>query len=158
MPTVITADEYLTVNSIPLATPGWRALSMAPLLDDPPMRGADGLIPQASGRRPFIRRRDSDVRTFPFAVFGHFDHEGTPYDDRRMGAIENLEYLKANLGIASSSGDGTVPAVWHRRDDSEWIADVHVIGFVGARKVGGGVVIRTTLDLSIPAGIFVESP
>jgi hypothetical protein len=148
----VPTGEYLTVNSIDLFVDGaWRAASLAALLDAPAVRGADQGLWRATGRRGRRRYVDESVRTIPLHVFGMNDHAGVAHSDPRMGLVANAEYLQANLGIGSSSGDGSVTCVWHRRDSSTKTFSAYVVGLVGFRKQAP-IWATTTLDLVVPAG------
>lgn len=153
MPVVVTASEYLTVNGVILATPAWRVLDLSALLDETDLRGDDWIIPGAAGQLPQRRTRDRSRRTFPFAVFGEQDQNGGSYANPRVGLVANVEYLRANLGVATVSAAGTVTAVWTRPDASTKSAAVHVYGPIGGRKLSPTTLL-TTIDLSVPAGVF----
>lgn len=159
MPTVITRTYYLEINGIPLATPAWECPDLSPLLDDPQLRGADGILPYVNGGVPYRRRINPTVYTLALDVFGDQDHEGDPYDDAFEGLLTNFDYLKANLGLASETGDGTVGAIFHRGDLDQLTAEVHFLGFKGSRTSGSGTpsLLRTTFDISVPVGRFTET-
>lgn len=146
-------DEYLVVNGITLCIRAFQITSLAALLDDAPLRGDDRIVPGATGVLPYKRRRTVSVRTLPLFVDGAWDRLDAAVANPRNGLIANLEWLKANLGIALASGDGTVTAVWHRPDGSTKTAAVHVLGLIGVQKTSPATAM-TTLDLSIPAGVF----
>lgn len=150
---VIVEDTWLEINSIPLATPAWLITDLSPLLDSASVRGQDRLLPGAAGVRPLLRRRTVTRLTFPVVIFGDVDQDGATIADPRMGMVTNKEYLETNLGIGLTVDDGTVPAIWHRRNATTKTADVHVLGFHGSRTLGE-FTLRTTLDISIPAGRF----
>lgn len=148
------ADEYLELNGISLHVPGaWRAASLAALLDDAPTRGSDLMLPGATGQRGRRRRRDRSVRTIPMHIFGVNNVSGTPYADRKLGLVINAEYLKANIGIAYATGNGTVTATWHRTDGSTKTAAVHVLGLIGSVK-HAPYWATSSIDISVPLGVF----
>lgn len=153
---LITRDWYLEVNSIPLATPAWEIPDLSGLLDSGALRGSDRLLPGATGVRPHRRRRTVWVVTFPLDVVGDVDEDGDPVTDPNEGVNEHMAYLNANLGFADGTGDGTVPCVFHRGGSlTNWAADVHFLGFKGSQKLGE-FLVRTTFDISIPAGAWEE--
>lgn len=152
----ITRTWYLEVNSIPLATPAWEIPDLSALLDSGVLRGADRTLPGAAGVRAQKRRRNVWVVTFPLDVMGDKDSDGSAISDPNEGVNLHMEYLNEHLGFASETGDGTVPAVFHRGDLPEWTADVHFLGFKGSQKQGE-FLVRTTFDLSIPAGRWEEA-
>lgn len=152
---LITRDWYLELNSVPLACPAWEVPDLSPLLDSGTLRGADVIIPGVEGVVPNRRRRTVHVVTLPFDVMGDVDVDGNPTADPLTGTVEHLDYLGGQLGFASGVDDGTVPAVFHRGDLTSLTADVHFLGFKGSQKQGE-FLVRTTFDLSIPSGAWVE--
>lgn len=151
----VTRTWYLEINSVPLATHAWEIPDLSPLLDSGTLRGTDRLLPGAAGVRALPRRRTVTVLTFPLDVVGDVDDDGVAIADPNEGVNEHMAYLNANLGFASATGDGTVPAVFHRGDLPSWTADVHFLGFKGSQKLGE-FLVRTTFDISIPAGAWEE--
>lgn len=151
-------DYYLTLNSVPLDTFGWRVLSYDELLAGPELRGEDLTMPTAAGVRPYPRRIAATVRSLSVVVDGRFDEDGVPNTDPFEGMIVNRDYLRANLGIGLTTGDGTVPAVFTRGDLPDLTGDVTVLAMADwrtfAAREGHG---SFRLDISIPDGEFVES-
>lgn len=147
MPTVITRDQYLEVNSVPLATPAWRILDLSKLygLD---VRGSDRLLPGADGLRATRRRIDQRVIGLPFIVIGAADHEGTTNADPYEGLDDNIDYLMTNVVAPTTT---TRTAVWHRANGNVSAA-VFVEGLTPDTWGNGWV--RFVLELSIPAGRF----
>jgi hypothetical protein len=152
--TVITRDWYLEINGVPLATPAWEIPDLSILLDSPSLRGSDVLLPLA-GFRGYRRRPSLTVLTFALDVQGDVDEDGAPTADGLTGVVEHMEYLTTALGYAEATGDGTVPAIFHRGSLPALGADVHFLGFKGSQKQGT-FLVRTTFDISIPAGQWEE--
>lgn len=152
---LVTRDWYLELNSVPLATPAWEIPDLSALLDSGALRGSDRMLPRASGVRAHRRRRNVWVLTFPLDVIGDTDSDGSNIPDANEGVNLHMEYLNEHLGFAEASGDGTVPCIFHRGDLPEWHADVHFLGFKGSQKQGE-FLVRTTFDISIPAGRWEE--
>lgn len=148
-------DWYLEINSVPLATYAWEVTNLSALLDSAALRGTDRLLPGAAGVRPNRRRRGVQVVTLPLEVHGDFDEAGDPITEPLEGVVSHLEYLTDSLGFASPTGDGTVPAVFHRGGLPDLAADVHFLGFQGSEAFGEWS-LRTTFDISIPAGAWEE--
>lgn len=143
----ITADEYLEVNSVPLATPAWRIIGLSPLLDDAPTRGENEIIPHAQGRLENPLYVDQWPLALNMIINGTYKDDGTLHTNPRMGLITNRETLDATIGIRQS-----VTAVWHRFDGSTRTATVQVIGFTTSTKtVALG---RLVLNLIVPAGVL----
>lgn len=156
MPLVVNQDVYLELNSIALACPAWEITNIEELFNDMSVRGSDRIMPGAAGRRALKRVVDATVFTFSFEVYGDVDVDGTPIADSAVGLIQHLDYLKANLGLADQTGDGTVPAVFHRDTESSLLADVHFLGFKGS-VLSPPAFLRTTFDISVPYG-WTEAP
>lgn len=154
MPTVI-RDEYLEINSIPLATPAWEILDLSELLNGPDIRGADRRLPGVAGVIPNKRRVDVSVRSLPMLIYGDYDQEGDEYDNPHAGLVANLAYLRDNLLLPTGTGDGTLPATLHLLEVT-MTADVHVLSPLATGMLTG-YEMRATLDISIPGGYFVES-
>lgn len=144
-------DVYLEVNSVPLDTYGWRCLDYSDLMDGPTLRGSDRLFPRAEGRRAKRRRIDARVVSLSMMVFGTQDQDNTPYSDPLLGLYANRDYLRANLGLAESTGDGTVNAVFYRDSLADLTGDVTVLAMADWQTVRG-IEATFRLDLSIPAG------
>jgi hypothetical protein len=152
----VTRTWYLEINSVPLATYAWEIPDLSALLDSGAIRGSDDLIPGIDGAVPNRRRRTVWTLTFPLDVMGDVDDDGVAITDPNEGVNEHMAYLNGALGFAEPTGDGTVPAVFHRGDLPSWTADVHFLGFKGSSKLGE-FLVRTTFDISIPAGRWEEA-
>ena len=149
----------LTVNGVLLNGPAWCAYDLRSLWDEADLRGSDRLIPSTSGVIAYKRRRTVTRKDFPLAVTGLYDRLGVRQTDRAMSLTANIEYLKENLGIASTGTGGTVTATWTRSDATTRSAAVHVmslrVGAIAANSTRGVYVANAVLSISIPAGRFV---
>ena len=143
----------LTVNGILLNTTWVCAYDLAPLLDDAELRGSDRLIPHAAGVVPYPRRRTVTRIDLPLWIAATPRFDGTPQSDLAMGMVTNIEYLRASLGVASQTGDGTVVASWSRPDGTARTADAHVITPLRVRPQNREVALAV-LTLSLPDGRF----
>lgn len=150
-------DVYLEVNTVPLDTYAWRCLSYADLLSGPAVRGGDLVMPGAAGQRPYPRIIDATVKSFSLHVFGYLAQDGTPITDPLEGLITHRDYLLANLGLGESTGDGTVPAVFHRGSLDDLAGDVTVVALTDWQTLRGREA-TFRLDLSIPDGELVVVP
>lgn len=148
----VTRDWYLEVDGVPLATHGWEVYDLSPLLDDPDLLGSDRVIPGA-GVRAYPRVPTVTVITLALDVFGEVDEDDAPYDDPMTGLVTNFDYLKATIGQGAAA-DGTVSATFHRGSLDPAIGPVTFLGFKGSSAFGDAN-LRTTFDLSIPAGALV---
>lgn len=152
MADLITSDEYLIINSVPLATPAWRLTSLVPLWSGAEVRGQDRILPGVNGVRAYKRRPTVTSLVFRGIVFGLQDREGTPYADFRAGLHANLDVLLTQIVEPVTTGDGTHAATWVR-PGTDKTADVHVVGFT----TSDGAVpweVAFALEISIPAGRF----
>lgn len=153
MPLVVNRDYYLEINGVALACPAWQVTNIGELLNDAGLRGSDRVLPGASGQRGLKRVRDVAVYTFGFEVWGERDVDGTAAADPARKLIQHMDYLKANLGFAKSTGDGTVTAIFHRGAEADLTASVHFLGFTGTQWLPPAAV-RTTFDISVPGGVW----
>lgn len=146
--------EWLEVNGVSLSSKAWRIADLGPLLGDADLKGSDeDDLWRTTGSRARPRYRAKTVYSFTIRIFGAFDPDGNPNTDPLQGLIDNAEYLKANLGAASTVDDGTVVAVWHRPDGTTRVADVHVSGPHDVQKAVFDKA-EGTLTLSCPGGVF----
>lgn len=146
-------EVYLEINSVPLDTHAWRCLSYGDMFAAPPVRGSDRIMPGAAGRRAVRRRIDASTKSFSIHVFGYKDQDGAAIADPLEGLLTHAAYLRANLGLAHSVGDGTVPAVFHRGGLTTWTADVTVLAIADWQNIRGREA-TFRLDISVPAGEF----
>lgn len=144
--------EWISVNGVSLMTKGWECLDISAVHDEADLRGDDVVIPGVAGVLPYRRWRTATVRSFPIEIHGDYDKDGVAYTDPQQGVTTNRRYLADNLGVASTTGDGTVTFVWHQPDGTELSAPVHVLGFRGS-QLQNAAQILARLDLSFPTGI-----
>lgn len=143
---------YLEVNSVPLDTYAWRCLSYGPLFSGPAVRGDDLVMPGAAGRRPYPRIKDATVVSLSMHVYGWRDQAGAAITVPLVGLATHRDYLRANLGIGSLTGNGTVATTFHRGGaPADQTGYVHVLAMADWENVGGREA-TFRLDLSIPAG------
>lgn len=153
MPT-ITASEYLTINSVPLATPAWKTVDVAPLFDSAPQRGENRVVPHANGRVAYLRRNDEWPIQLNLVIFGAYDQNGVLASNKRLQLLTNIEYLKTNVVAPTGTGDGTRTAVWTQAGGTTKTAPVHVLRLTCAQIVPGSASVRAVLELVVPAGQF----
>lgn len=142
---------YLVVNSVPLDTHAWRVLSYGDLFAGPTVRGSDRILPGAPGRRAHPRRVDATVKSLSMHVFGYKDQDGGAIADPLEGLLTHAAYLRANLGLGLTTGDGTVPATFNRGSLADWTGDVTVLAISDWQNIRGREA-TFRLDLSIPEG------
>jgi hypothetical protein len=150
MPDVITATEYLTIGTVPLATPAWRILDLTGLFSSADLVGDDRRFPGTSGVRAERRWATSTRIALPMVIWGDRNRENTPYGSVRIGLQTNLEALHAAI-VDPTTGDGTRTAVWTQASGTS-TAPVHVLGLI-VRALSPRSV-NATLQLSIPQGRF----
>lgn len=88
-------------------------------------------------------------------IMGGVDRLGAVYaTGPRRGLRTNYDYLRANLGIASQSGDGTVTGLFTPSDGGGNMTEpVTVLGFRRGPTLAG-YWCRAVLSLEVPAGYF----
>lgn len=144
---------YLVVNSVPLDTHAWRCLSYGDLFNGPQVRGEDRILDGAPGRRAHPRYVDASTVSLSLHVFGHKDQDGGPIANPLEGLLAHSAYLRANLGLGKTTGDGTVVATFNRGSLTDWTADVTVLAIADWQNIGGREA-TCRIDLSIPEGEF----
>ncbi len=155
MTITVNQDYYLELNGIALACPAWEVTNVWTLLEDMDVRGDDRTVGGASGRTALKRVKNSRIYTLSFECYGDMDTDGTPVVDSGTKLMAHMDYLKANLGFVKATGDGTVPAIFHRGATAHTMtADVHFLGFKGA-ELSPPAFLRTTFDISVPYGWVV---
>lgn len=154
MPPLITNTDYLTINTVPLATPAYFITNLEAIYDLDATRGKDVLIPGVAGVAAQRRRITVLDVTFGLIINGRVNDDGTATADAQVGLWAHLDYLRANLGFANGTGNGTVSATLTRTGAATDLTEsIHVEALRGMRYIGKGTV-RTTLDISIPSGAF----
>lgn len=155
MPTVITREEYLEFNGVPLATPGWEITDLSGLWDAPAVRGEDRLVPYHEGVLPLRRWIDMKRAQLPLIVYGDLDHEDAPHVDARAGLLENLDYLKQRVLRPNQSATitGTRNLKHHLPDGSVREADAIILPPWQPVTVGPHT-LRGVLDVLIPGGVM----
>ena len=143
----------LTINGVLLNNDAWCAYDFTSLFDEADLRGSDRLIPALAGTIAYKRRRTVTRKDFPVAITGLYSRLGVRQTDRAMGLIANIEYLKENLGFASTTAGGTVTATWTRPDAPTRPALVPPHSL--KHQLLPQYVAQAVLSVSIPAGRFV---
>lgn len=152
----VTRTHYLEVNGVPLATYAWDIPNLPVMFDSDALLGSDRLIPGGSAvGKP--RRASITERTFTLHVHGHVDEDNVGYANPYDGLATNMQYLNENLGLAKSTGDGTVAVTWHRGSLNSFSGDAHFLGFRGAVQIARHT-IRTVFTLSFPAALTEDTP
>lgn len=153
MPLIVNRAYYLEVNGVKLACPAWQVTNLAVLFDDGDVRGDDHVLPYVAGRVAVRRWRDAEVKTIGLEVVGQYDIDGTVAADPARKLVQHMAYLKANLGFASTSGDGTVVAKFFRGAEATLQTNVHMLGFKGSRW-SAPAYLTTTFDMLVPSGAW----
>lgn len=153
MPTAVDLGAgYLTINSVPLATPAWRITDLTPLFDAPKQRGDDLVIPGAAGVLARPRRNTATRIAFVIEVFGELDSDGVAHANPALGLITNIDYLYTNVVAPPGTATGTRAAEWTLPGGETRNADVHVLGLTFLRR--SPTWARGRLDVNVPAGRF----
>lgn len=151
MPYVITQDEYVTINGVPLATPAWEVNDLAPLWDAASLRGEDRVIPFSDGALPLRRFRDEMRVQIPITVFSDRSWEDVAYPDARIGLQRNIDHLRDNILTPNTAGTGTWNLVLTMPDGGTRGAGCFVIPPMQLTDLGPGAVTGV-LDILIPQG------
>lgn len=142
---------YLIVNSVPLDTYAWRCLDYSDLLNGPAIRGNDRLFPSAPGRRAVKRKVDATTVSLSMHVFGYKAQDGSAIAAPLEGLMTHRAYLRANLGLGLSTGNGTVAVTFKRGSLADLTGSVTVLAIADWQTINGREA-TFRLDLSIPAG------
>lgn len=152
MPDVITATEYLEINSIPLATPAWRITDLVPLWAGPDLRGEDVTIEDQPGELAYRSEIHSTRVALELVIWGHRDRENVAYGSVREGLKANRAALQTGIVLPPMTTRGTHPAVWHQAGGTTVSAAVKVLG-MPVRELSPRA-IRATLQLKIMGGVW----
>lgn len=153
----VTRANYGELNNVPLSTPAWWIVNLEPeCLSGPALKGADIDVPHAHGVLANPRRRAATVKQFEMKISSVFKWDGTTHPDPVTGIRLNVKELTANIGLASVSGDGTVPFEWHYGDGSSEGADVTVVRFEVSDLLKRHA--QAVLEISVPTGTFAALP
>ena len=154
MSDLITRTEYITLGTVPLATPAWLATNIDIFWNVGSQRGDDRIIPGAAGTRPYQRRLTVTKRTLELVVFGAQDRTGATNADPRLGLWNNIKVLRT-LASPTGTGDGTVAATLTlptSASPSTLTGYVHIEGFdIGPVHRH---TVKATMDLSFPFGML----
>lgn len=142
--------ERLEIDGVPLNCAGWTHTNLWALWAGATTRGTDRIIPGATGILSKPRRATAARLQLAVEIFGHIAWDGTPYADHRLGLWTNVDHLRTNVTDPVTTGDGTRTGVLYLPDGSTLTGPVTVEGFqLGDSE---GVVLTSTIDLTIPAG------
>lgn len=153
-----TATGELVIDDISMHGPAWNILDLRDLWMPASIRGSDTIIPGAIGVLAHRRRVTVTRHTLPMALTGECDKDGIPAPgigdpvDLLKQLQDNIDYLRENVVDPTNVGNGTRAATLTMPDGSERTADIHVEGLTIVSAVQH--VLATTLNISIPAGLF----
>lgn len=151
-------DGTLVINNVSMNCPAWCTIDLRDLWMPGAIRGGDLLLPGAPGVRARRRRRTVTTYSVKFVISGLAERTGLqPYGAGSAGRMrqlqENLDYLRTNVLDPVTTGNGTRAATLTMPSGATRTALVHVLGLTLSQAWPAG--LTTTLDLSIPAGVFV---
>jgi hypothetical protein len=145
------AAEYLDIDGVSLHRDAWWISDLSPLWGSPDVRGADKVIPGASGVRPKKRRANVTQVVLELVVVGEYDRFDAPTAIDPTEQLEaNVAYLRANVMDPTNVGDGTRLATHHLPSGATRSGPVHVIDFEPASRALTEMTFA--LGLSIPGG------
>lgn len=145
----------LTINGVDMHNQAWNVLDLVPLWMYEASRGANVIIPGASGRRAYPRRVDEGRYSLPMIITGVADRLGVGYANRWTGLQTNLAYLHTNVVNPPTAPTATRAATLLMPDGTTRNADVQVESLDIANPGTTAAVIQAVLELVIPAGRFV---
>lgn len=125
------------------------------------VRGEDRILPSVTGVIAYQRRMTVTKIDLRLIVVGDVDGvTGLPVSDSRIGLLDNLDYLRANVWDPVDTATGTRSATWTAPDSSVRTAEIHVLGVKTdtylLQECGGSLFIGK-LMISIPEGRFIGS-
>jgi hypothetical protein len=149
------ATETVTINSVNLNHDGaWKVRDYTPLYERGPARGANIVVPGASGEtaRPLLRGALNI--TLPLYIFAtEIGETSTPTAASRDTLAANIDYLTAQLLAPYSGGAATVTLTHTRTDASTTSGAVQGVALTLNPHDGlRGLVVRAVLSLVVPAG------
>lgn len=132
MPTA-NADEYLEINSYPLANPACRLLDLTSMWNVRYKLEVEG-APYTPGWETFPTDLDGLRLVFPGMLWGHVTSDGATIANARAGLKTNYEELYAAVLAPVTTGEGTRECDWYCGDDTVWTGPVQVANFDVRKK------------------------
>lgn len=149
---IVTEDDYLTIDGVPMSTTAWRLKNSFVLWEPADTRGTNALIPGATGVRPRRIRSTETQKTLQLTVWGEENWNGVEYADPERGLWLNLEHFKTNVVAPPDNSTGTRTAVLYVPDAGTG----SISGSIQVRKMRLDALNPTTLDIeldiTIPGG------
>lgn len=132
------------------------AMGITPLWGGPDQRGTDLLIPTMSGVLPMPRRSTVTIYAVPLLLDGAWTVADVATTNMMQGLRDTVEWMRANMGDVTGSGDGTRAITLNDPVSAvTYAADAHVKLTLGATI--GGRFMRAAFELSVPSGALVET-
>lgn len=139
-------------DGIDMHTPAWTVVDVTSLWMGADVRGEDRLLPGVAGVIPYRRRNTVTQHSLPMIIIGSRNRLGVAYSDMWVGLESNINYLRTNVVNPTNVGDGTRSATLRMPSGALRTANIHILRLsLGEIKSG---IMRATLDISIPAGVF----
>jgi hypothetical protein len=145
----------LTVGGFDLASPAWDIPDLTPLWYAHTVRGANLLLPSASGQRGYPRRLDAGEYTLTLFVTGSVDMFGTAFPDPWHGLRNNLDVLWTNVFSPVVTDTGTRACVLEVPGAADRSADVQFEPLEAAGDIDDPGLVAFTMSVTIPTGRFV---
>lgn len=142
----------LTIGGIAMNCPAWKVLNLHELWQPADQRGADRVVPGASGVLPLRRRDTVTQRSLQMLISGTHLQNGTEASTPLIGLQVNVEYLRDNVVAPTGTGNGTRTAVLTMPSGATRTESVHVVGMEFGDLRPDGHWLRAVLTLSIPTG------
>lgn len=157
-------EGTLTIDSISMNRPAWAIIGdgngaggLLQLITTVEQRGANRLLPTASGVIAYPRRVTVTAFELRILVAGDVDLNGAPVADAQQGLAVNLAYLYTNVVAPVVSATGTRAATLTIPGLTARTANIHVTGLRQAEYHLGisDSIWEGRLAIEIPAGRFV---
>lgn len=147
-------EGKVTLNGVLLWTPAFAAMDIWSLNDDADVRGRSVVIPGANGNKPKPRRRTATRKDLGLIVVGGVNRFGAEIAaGPRQGLIDNVAYLRTNLGVGLQTGDGTVTLSWQQPSGTTLTEPV-TVEQVRRGPTLPGFCCRVVVSMEVPAGII----
>ncbi len=125
-------DEFVTINSVVLATAGaWELIDPTPLLGEGDARGSNRVVPGSHGVSFRTKKRGAWRDVLQLDVWGEKNYAGVAHANYRVGMRDNIEYLRTNL---LSANVGQVTLLYTFPDASTRTGDCEVLSLTPSTR------------------------
>lgn len=155
-------EGTLTIGAVSMNRAAWAVLGdetgqggMMQLATGGEQRGSDRLLPSSTGVIAYPRRLTVTTADLRLLIVGDVDETGALNADKKIGLVDNIDYIYDNVVTPTGTGDGTRAATLDLPGQVQRSANIHVIGMVQQQYLlGDNPIWVGTLRISIPGGRF----